>query len=53
METVDPKTGLTRKEKDAVRDSWTQLASDWKVKGPDFFIRYGRSSNSRHGMIQR
>lgn len=39
MEPADPKTGLTRKEKDAVRDSWTQLASDWKAKGPDFFIR--------------
>lgn len=38
-ETPDPATGLTERQKDAVRDNWAKVAASWKTSGPDFFIR--------------
>lgn len=39
MDTPDPATGLTEKEKNAVRDSWAKLVASWKTNGVEFFYR--------------
>ncbi|XP_045165151.1 hemoglobin-3-like [Mercenaria mercenaria] len=39
MDTPDPVTGLTGREKDAVRENWNKIASSWKTNGVDFFVR--------------
>ena len=39
-ETPDPDTGLTKRQKDAVRESWRKVAAEWKIHGPEFFVRY-------------
>ena len=38
-DTQDPSTGLTDRQKDAVRDSWAKLAATWKTNGPELFMR--------------
>ncbi|KAH3893876.1 hypothetical protein DPMN_018028 [Dreissena polymorpha] len=36
---ADPVTGLTWRQKEAVRESWGKLSSEWKTHGVEFFIR--------------
>ncbi|KAH3893889.1 hypothetical protein DPMN_018041 [Dreissena polymorpha] len=36
---ADHVTGITRRQKEAVRESWGKLSSEWKKHGVEFFIR--------------
>lgn len=39
MDTTNSATGLTEREKDAVRENWKKLAASWKTNGIELFIR--------------